>query len=645
MGNCKLRLFLCLASLVFSSTASYASRFKMPELKAPSEANTEQTVFICGVHGECPESERTDPATNCTSNGGTWITNTGVQHCRYDSDLEGDRCGANAHWHEKRAFTSEDGNGCQCDDGYELGASGCVYAEERSEDCDPLNPTPGCDDTPPTAGGDNPPSRAACRANFESQEHQEYCISQYKNAHFAQDRAAAEDRLISQCQTRVQNAINVCEDTSALDSLPPAAVVTPGTAPEVACQIVETNRSNMAAFNSHASSCTNAGASCQASCEGLQERVYDETVPVPTSISRSCSTETAPRAAQSSSQASAFSSPIAGAQTTCNQLTAGNGTEPEPEATAADPTGLAATTPPPASATDTDTDSGENELGSSSGGNNNELYGALGTAALGLAADNFSADNFESDFDASAFKGSNTAINSNFAGTSSSRNLSRNTDSQSSFNPGASAGAGDYGDLIDDPRYNPAPTVGPGAVAGNAQNGRVGGRAGVATNPQAARLSASNGGNTSSRQRAGRGRSSLSTRNLVNGYRNVRATDGGGSLSIRPRDIKKYGKKIMKAKLSAARKVFGKTIPLMFKNGKFVRDFLAMKEAKGFKSRQAAMEGYWRGETATHSSHNPTLSLLESCTEEQQCHLNENENIFNLMHLKVQKTLKRHLNR
>ena len=44
--------------------------------------------------------------------------------------------------------------------------------------------------------------------------------------------------------------------------------------------------------------------------------------------------------------------------------------------------------------------------------------------------------------------------------------------------------------------------------------------------------------------------------------------------------FKKYSRKNLKAKLTAARDKYGKKTPLKFINGDFVRDFLAMKKTK-----------------------------------------------------------------
>jgi hypothetical protein len=138
--------------------------------------------------------------------------------------------------------------------------------------------------------------------------------------------------------------------------------------------------------------------------------------------------------------------------------------------------------------------------------------------------------------------------------------------------------------------------------------------------------------NAGSGKSRGAGRNSVAGRNLINGYKNVKPTDGGGSLSIKPGDMKRYGMRTMKTKLNEARKTFGLKVPLMFKNGKFVRDFLAMKESKGFKSRQAAMESYWKGDNVKNGAGE------HECVSLNQCHTNEKASIFKLMNFRLQKS-------
>lgn len=136
------------------------------------------------------------------------------------------------------------------------------------------------------------------------------------------------------------------------------------------------------------------------------------------------------------------------------------------------------------------------------------------------------------------------------------------------------------------------------------------------------------GGTGGPRRRGRRNAGSVKERNIISGYKKVKPGDGGGSLSIRPKAFKKFGKAGLKTKLADARKKFGKKVPLIFKNGKFVLDFLALKEKKGFKSRQAAMEGYWKGER--------TPSASQACNPDE-CHQNEKLNLFKIMNFRFQK--------
>jgi hypothetical protein len=120
---------------------------------------------------------------------------------------------------------------------------------------------------------------------------------------------------------------------------------------------------------------------------------------------------------------------------------------------------------------------------------------------------------------------------------------------------------------------------------------------------------------------------SAKERNLINGFKSVKASDGGAGISIRPADFKRFGRSRLKKKLAEARDKHGKDLPLIFKNGKFVLDFLAMKELSNFKARAAAMERHMSG-----GSKRGTASI-----EDLPVHQNASLNIFKLMNFRYEK--------
>ncbi len=113
-------------------------------------------------------------------------------------------------------------------------------------------------------------------------------------------------------------------------------------------------------------------------------------------------------------------------------------------------------------------------------------------------------------------------------------------------------------------------------------------------------------------------------RNLAQGYKTMKASDGGSSFSIKPSSFKKFGSKALKQKLAAARKLHGKDMPLIFRNGKFVLDFLAMKEARKFKARNVAMENRLKGGNG-------------DVEKELFVHENSRLNIFRIMNFRYQR--------
>ncbi len=175
------------------------------------------------------------------------------------------------------------------------------------------------------------------------------------------------------------------------------------------------------------------------------------------------------------------------------------------------------------------------------------------------------------------------------------------------------------------------------AVLGNGSGGQAysptGGASGGARSGGAKTTSAGNlRGNSSSNSKVGanarkkRRSKTAKARNLAQGYKTMKATDGGSSFSIKPSSFKKYGSKVLKQKLAEARKLHGKDMPLIFRNGKFVLDFLAMKESRGFKARTSAMESYLKGGQRKAAS-----------VADLHVHQDSKLNIFKIMNFRYQR--------
>lgn len=139
--------------------------------------------------------------------------------------------------------------------------------------------------------------------------------------------------------------------------------------------------------------------------------------------------------------------------------------------------------------------------------------------------------------------------------------------------------------------------------------------------------SSSDGTNSDSGAKDQRQFKTAKARNLVQGFKSLKASIGGATLSVKPSDYKKYGAQAMKQKLAVAQKKFGKDMPLIFKNGTFVLDYLAMKETEMFKTKRASMEKFWSGE----ESRKPTY------IEELDVHQNPNSKIWSLLNLRYKK--------
>lgn len=185
---------------------------------------------------------------------------------------------------------------------------------------------------------------------------------------------------------------------------------------------------------------------------------------------------------------------------------------------------------------------------------------------------------------------------------------------------GLSAGAVDSGFNLN----TASPSGGSKVPSSRASTGR-GGRGGAGGG-----FAPSSGGGSSPTQAGGsrRGFASAKDRNLVLGFKSLKASNGGAGLSVKPNDFKKHGKANMQKRLAEAQKKFGKDMPLIFKNGQFVLDFLAMKESEAFKAKRAAMEKFWDGKSGNRQ---PTSM------EELNVHQNANAKIWSLLNFRYRK--------
>jgi len=493
----------------------------------------------------------------CEGNSGTWIVSpNGNESCQFASDVQENRCGANARWSEKAAFNAPDGNGCRCEEGYKFSDNGCT-AKESTNSCDPDFEQ--CDDV------NAPPSRLQCRANYQNQSFKDYCLSQYKGRHFAAEAAAAKNRLTAECKSISETALSSCSDFSSLSSLGLPAMVSETSSKTAACQSRDQLLADIESINTKQNSCVEQIQSCLQSCSGLSENVYDEVVVLNEGTIQVCQTQSRPVLNKISSQSNAYNAPLQAAKTKCET------SEPTtPQGQPAVNTASDGGSPPPVdsysayepdSSTEKEKTSDNSELASSGSGFNDVLSGigqfaSQAASSIDLEGDGgFFDDSFQGG--SAAFDNLDTAaIGSGYSGPSGrSDSRSDGSYSRKSSSLGFSnsvAGGDDMRGLADSllsgGNTNDRPTANPlnanNGLNGQGQRGRGGSIGGTGVNPQAASLASNDPGSRRNPRRGGRRGSAQ--RNLVHGYKNVKPQDGGGALSIKPTDMKRYGKKRLK---------------------------------------------------------------------------------------------------
>jgi len=91
----------------------------------------------------------------------------------------------------------------------------------------------------------------------------------------------------------------------------------------------------------------------------------------------------------------------------------------------------------------------------------------------------------------------------------------------------------------------------------------------------------------------------------------------------------------MLAKLEEAKKKFGEDTPLLFKNGKFVRDYLEMKNRLAWQRNNLIQKNRMSG--LFNSAKNQQAKSFHPCAEFGECYTEARYNIFKLHHFKALK--------
>lgn len=328
---------------------------------------------------------------------------------------------------------------------------------------------------------------------------------------------------------------------------------------ELACSIVEQGQAAAASVSQLQSSCESVVSSCNSVCNRSVDVLWTSVSVNDSRCGQSVQSELSqPFIAQSSSLQASISS----SQSTCLASREEETQEVE-QATTASPTG------------------------------NSSLQQATQLAAIGaqLSATSGAGELSGGQSGSSYSAGSSSNLKSSYSTYGNGSNSEAGSARLSDYQPTTSANS----DGVPDESVFPN---GQTNTNGTSQR-QASNRAGV-PNGGNARAGGFGGANSSARLGANSGKKgkrhrSAKARNLISGYKTVKASDGGGSLSIKPIDFKKYGATSLKKKLADARSKHGKDLPLIFRNGKFVLDFLAMKDSKAFKARTSAMESYLKG--------------------------------------------------
>ena len=147
------------------------------------------------------------------------------------------------------------------------------------------------------------------------------------------------------------------------------------------------------------------------------------------------------------------------------------------------------------------------------------------------------------------------------------------------------------------------------------------------------------GSSAKKQKKAGRRRnfSNSKDRNLLLGYKKV--TRNGSAFTFSSKDLKKYGRDYMiKAAKEARKNLRKKDTPLLFKNGRFVIDYLEMKESLAWKRHNQRMKNRMSG--LFNSQKEQKAKEFHPCATFGECYSESRYNIFKLHHFKIIRHLK-----
>ena len=269
------------------------------------------------------------------------------------------------------------------------------------------------------------------------------------------------------------------------------------------------------------------------------------------------------------------------------------------------------------------------------GGEANDWTGVAQTAV-----DAFSKLNSDAGFTGSSELGGGgggfAAASPGFTGTdnySSDSTFSRDTNA--GFNGGG--GNTDFGVGKGD---DPSSVRGNNGNAGSSNRGGLAGM-GMPIGAGVANSGAQNSGATPTNSNRGPRRSyaSANERNLVLGYKKAKSgvAGGSGSLTYHPDDLKKYGKDEILRQASEARDKFGKDTPLLFKNGRFVRDYLEMKNRLAWRRHNIRQRNRLSG--VFNSQKEQEAKSFHQCAIFGECYTEERYDIFRLHHFRAIKLI------
>ena len=124
-------------------------------------------------------------------------------------------------------------------------------------------------------------------------------------------------------------------------------------------------------------------------------------------------------------------------------------------------------------------------------------------------------------------------------------------------------------------------------------------------------------------------------RNLVLGYKKVKK--GGVDLTYHPKDLEKHGREDMLKLAKEAQDKFGEETPLLFKNGRFVRDYLEMKNRLAWQKYNLRQKNRLSGIFNTRREQE--AKAFHQCAFFGECYTEARYNIFKLHHYKAIKLI------